>query len=320
MGKKLLYTKEEYYQHLLKLLPESDFILESYAGTERPCRITCNICKRSYEYTEAAKIARRARRGNKNVCRYCEKNNWTARQQAAKNKALYLLNKKQTIEAVTPVISWASRENNLWLCKKCGHTFSRSPQVMFTQDGLYCPWCETHPFEYSLDEIQVRAEELWGNEYSFLNVDKLKNKNGSKRVLVCHNKCGFKYSVNLWNFLHGQGCPKCKSSHGERKVRRYLQQHNFLFLEQKSIKVNNSYLKLDFYLENNGKKFAIEYNGIQHYQPVAYFNGEQGFAAQQKRDNLKKEYCLNNNIELIIIPYNDESLLNSEELAQRLNN
>ena len=74
---------------------------------------------------------------------------------------------------------------------------------MFTQGHLYCPWCETRPFKYSLNMIINRAQDLWGNEYAILSMDTLKNKNGSKRILVCHNKCGFKYSVNLWNFLHG---------------------------------------------------------------------------------------------------------------------
>lgn len=318
MNKK--YNKETYYSHLMKLLPESNFSLDIYTGTEEPCEITCNICKNHYIFSEAEKISRRARRGNKNVCKKCEKNDWTAKQKEAEYKAQYLLSKKGTIELVGKIKSWASRDNVTWKCKKCNHMFERSPYVLFSQNHLTCPWCETHPFEYSEEMIKQKSSELWGQEYTFLNIDKIKNKNGSKRALVCHNKCGFKYSVSLWNFLHGQGCPKCKASHGEKKVRDYLQKNNIIFLEQKIIKINDSFLKLDFYLEQkNGKKFAIEYNGIQHYQPVEYFNGEAGFKAQQQRDNNKKQYCKENNIELIVIPYFDESLLNSQELAQRLN-
>lgn len=313
------YTKDLYYQHLLDLLPESTFTLDVYNGTEQPCEITCTKCNSHYVFSQANLIARRAQRKNKNVCKKCEMNYWTKAQKDAEHKAKFLLEKKGNIKLISNLKSWASHEEATWLCLKCNHTFKRAPSIMFSQNALNCPWCETHPFEYTEDMIKEKAYELWGTEYSFLQIESLKNKNGSKRILVCHNKCNFKYSVSLWNFLHGQGCPKCKSSHGERKVRNYLQNHNILFLEQYTILVNNHYLKLDFYIESpSGRKFAIEYNGIQHYQPVSFFNGEQGFSAQKMRDTLKEQYCLMNNINLIIIPYNDESLLNSNILAQRL--
>lgn len=312
------YTKDTYYLHLKELLPESDFTLDLFTGTEQPCEITCNICNRHYRFSYAALVARRARRDCKNVCKYCEKNQWTKRQNDAKNKALYLLEKKKTIKLISDLTTWGARQPATWLCTKCNHSFERSPQVMFAQHGLFCPWCETHPMEYSEDMILAKSQELWGSEYTVLDTTTLKNPNGSKRIIVEHNKCGFKYNVNLWNFLHGQGCPHCRASHGEKKVRDYLIAHNFVFQEQYVVPVNNSYLRFDFYLEENQHKFVIEYNGIQHYQPVEFFNGQLGFEKQQMRDQLKIQYCKENNINLIIIPYTDESIINSEQLAQRL--
>lgn len=313
------YTQEYYYNEILKALPESRFRFEKYTGAEDPCTITCLNCNRTYDFSKARLIKRRASRGNKNVCRYCEENDWTKRQLLAEQKAKYMLQKKGSIILVSDIKSWASREPCIWHCKKCDHNFERSPFVMFSQNSLNCPWCETHPYEYTDEMLIEESATLWGTEYSILDTKCQRESNGSKRILVCHNKCGFKYEVNAYKFLHGQGCPKCKSSHGEWKVRKYLEAHNFIFQEQYSIHTNvNQWLKLDFYLEHNNHKIAIEYNGIQHYQPVEYFNGIIGFNAQQERDKIKKEYCDQNNIELIIIPYNDESLINSEKLAQRL--
>lgn len=122
--------------------------------------------------------------------------------------------------------------------------------------------------------IRGKAIELWGTEYTVLNYSE---KAKTRRILVSHNKCGFKYTVNLWNFLHGQGCPHCKASHGEKKVRDYLIKNQFYFREQYPIHTNGTILKLDFYLEEPCGKFAIEYNGIQHYRPVDFFNGEIGY-------------------------------------------
>lgn len=313
------YTKETYYQHLKELLPQSNFSLDVFNGTEQPCEITCNICHTHHYFSQAARIARRARRNCTNVCKNCEENDWTNRQKTAEQKAKYLLEKKQTIQLVSNVKTWSSREPAIWKCTKCNHTFERSPFVMFNQNVLSCPWCETHPFEYSEEMIREKTSELWGTEYTILDISKLKNKNGSKRIVVAHEKCGFKYDVSLWNFLHGQGCPKCKKSHGEKQVRNYLITYGFNFQEQYPIFTHNTCLKLDFYLEENNQKFAIEYNGIQHYQPVDFFGGEDGFKQQVLRDNWKSQYCSENNIQLIIIPYNDKSLINSNILAQRLN-
>lgn len=310
-----IYT---YHDYLQQLLPESNFNLDVFNGTEQPCEITCNLCGAHHSFSCAALIARRARRNCKNVCKNCEKNNWTLAQSTAKHKAQYLLKMKGTIQLIDGLITWGSKQPATWQCTKCGHLFKRSPAIMFNQNILSCPWCETHPFKDSNEMIIEKAQELWGTEYSILDILQATNKNGSKRILVSHNKCGFKYEVNLWNFLHGQGCPRCKSSHGERRVRNYLIKNKFYFQEQYPITINNTILKLDFYLEESDNKFAIEYNGIQHYQPVDFFNGAAGYAKQIERDKLKEKYCIENNIQLIIIPYNDESIINSDVLAQRL--
>jgi uncharacterized Rmd1/YagE family protein len=44
---------------------------------------------------------------------------------------------------------------------------------------------------------------------------------------------------------------------------------------------------------------AIEYQGIQHSQPVDYFGGEEAFLKNQERDQRKKALCLENGCLLI---------------------
>lgn len=50
---------------------------------------------------------------------------------------------------------------------------------------------------------------------------------------------------------------------------------------------------------------CIEYNGIQHYKSVKFFGGDDGLKITKKRDNIKKQYCKNNNINYKIISYKD---------------
>lgn len=63
----------------------------------------------------------------------------------------------------------------------------------------------------------------------------------------------------------------------------------------------NKKLRFDFYIDE--LNLCIEYNGIQHYEPIERFGGEKQFKLQQNNDYRKQEYCEKNNIELLIIPY-----------------
>ena len=79
---------------------------------------------------------------------------------------------------------------------------------------------------------------------------------------------------------------------------------------------NINVLKFDFYLPKYN--LCIEYNGIQHYQAIDYFGGEERFKQQQKLDTIKQQWCTENNIKLIIIPYLDFSILNQEYILNIL--
>ena len=60
-------------------------------------------------------------------------------------------------------------------------------------------------------------------------------------------------------------------------------------------------LPFDFYLPDHN--ICIECQGQQHYYAVDFFGGEDNFIKLQKRDKIKSDYCLQNNIMLICLPY-----------------
>ena len=78
-----------------------------------------------------------------------------------------------------------------------------------------------------------------------------------------------------------------------------LKEKNITFDREKTftecVSDTGNLLKFDFVLYRpNGEIYAIiEYNGIQHYQPIEFFGGQEGFESQIKRDNIKKEFCKN---------------------------
>ena len=96
----------------------------------------------------------------------------------------------------------------------------------------------------------------------------------------------------------------CLLSTGEMKISQLLNQNNIIFEQQKMF--DNCYLhnggkcRFDFYINNT---YLIEYDGQQHFYSVEYFGGEKQFKIQQERDAYKNQWCRENNIPLIRIPY-----------------
>ena len=59
----------------------------------------------------------------------------------------------------------------------------------------------------------------------------------------------------------------------------------------------------------------IEFQGIQHYQPVKRFGGVKKFELNQQRDQIKRLFAKSNGSNLIEIPYT----MSNEEIITLLN-
>lgn len=128
------------------------------------------------------------------------------------------------------------------------------------------------------------------------------------------SKDGYLWETKPSNILfNGCGCPQCHETSGERKVRQWLEKHNIAYIFQKTFD-NCRDLRLlpfDFYLPDFDT--VIEYDHKQHYEPIEHFGGQEAFELRIKHDNIKNEYCKNNGISLLRIPYfkNVEEELNN---------
>lgn len=120
----------------------------------------------------------------------------------------------------------------------------------------------------------------------------------------CQCECGNKCIVSATHLKRGftQSCG-CLSSKGEEKIGCLLRENNIPFETQKSF--NNCIAivrsaRFDFYINN---RYLIEYNGIQHYQATSGWNNEEHLIKTQQRDQKKIDWCKQNDVPLIIIPY-----------------
>lgn len=96
-----------------------------------------------------------------------------------------------------------------------------------------------------------------------------------------------------------------KGSKGEQLVDAILGFNNIDYIREYAFKnKEGNYQRMDFYVLYNGKEFCLEYHGQQHYSENIYYNHK----ATVRLDNIKKEYCKNNNIVYLEIPYTMNNL------------
>ncbi len=129
--------------------------------------------------------------------------------------------------------------------------------------------------------------------------------------------CGHEWSVVPFNILSGSGCPQCYMSHGEKIISIYLKEHNINYNPQYTFDdCKYKYvLPFDFYLTDYN--ICIEYDGEQHYKPVKWFGGEEGFKKTQERDKIKTQYCADNNISLLRIRYDQDIVSTLEKFLSQ---
>lgn len=98
-------------------------------------------------------------------------------------------------------------------------------------------------------------------------------------------------------------CPGCRESKGEKKIRKFLECNNIVYIKEKRFK-KCKYIRtlpFDFYLPHYN--LCIEYDGALHFEEVDYFGGLEGLEKRKEKDKIKNNFCKKNDINLLRIPY-----------------
>lgn len=199
---------------------------------------------------------------------------------------------------------------------KCGNFFTSSIHEFKSNSKRQCNKCGIGLMTI-VDFLQLFENEDITNDCVLLEYE---NSGGhvladSEIKLQC--LCGELFETKRYLFTHRNRnkCEKCASSisKGEMRIRNCLNeiainhQREFLFDDCRGIRKP---LPFDFAIFDNNSNlmYLIEYDGKHHYKPVN-FGGRSDEAAlidhevTKKNDKIKNQYCIDNNIPLIRIPY-----------------
>lgn len=118
---------------------------------------------------------------------------------------------------------------------------------------------------------------------------------------------------------HTISCGCLTLSHGESRIREILDTAKIPYQTEVTFSDcifpdSQGLARFDFYVNN---QYLIEYDGIQHFECDNFnksWNTKEHLVKTQQHDLYKNQWCKNNNIPLIRIPYTHEQNLCLEDL------
>ena len=168
---------------------------------------------------------------------------------------------------------------------------------------------------------KTRTKNLVGLRFGKLTVlELLEDSNKfNRRVYRCKCDCGNEINVpsSSLTTYHTLSCG-CLTSYWNMYIQQFLEKSKVEYKSEYTIFIGENYYRYDFYLPQYN--LFIEYDGQQHYEPVRFHgnNAEENnrvFKIIQEHDEIKNNYCKENNINLLRIPYwetkNIETIINN---------
>jgi len=267
-------TKEEAINKLkelnYKIVNEEEYLLNEKLTTNYRTEIQCL----THNYIWKSTIGEAYRKAKYcNTCRIHDNKTWIDHANDKNYKILNIDNDNATFQCEYKHTAWTTKKSNIAFtsCKECNGKITLE-MVLNKLNKLKFELLNKEEYQNSrtIGEFKCSRDHIW--------------------------KC------QIHNVYSGKSeCPECSTNMGEAKCKFILETiFNKKFIKTRKI-IDNG-LELDMY--NEELNLALEYNGIMHYkEDKKFFHKYGGFEEQQQRDQYKLQFCLDNNINLIIVPY-----------------
>jgi very-short-patch-repair endonuclease len=293
------FSEEEFQQRLKENYGDKFETLTPYFDSKSEIKVKCKVC--GYEWVT---LGGRLLRGH--GCKQCSILSRT------KNKDKFL---KEFIDKFGYECELVSKYKNgktkiKVKCKTCGNIKEIRPDhLLHSKCG--CSFCANKKrgvdSRKSHDNFVNGVFNKFGDKYEVIGQYVKANVKIDIKCNVCNNI----WKITPYSLLDGHGCPNCKQSKGEVIIKQYLDNNNINYNQQYVFKgcVNKYVLHFDFYLPDYNT--CIECDGRQHFKAIDYFGGEDGLKYMKNNDDIKNNYCKDNNIKIIRIPYTQINKINN---------
>ena len=204
-------------------------------------------------------------------------------------------------------VTGGSHVKVLWL-GKCGHEWEAFIHNRTSKQANGCPYC-SHKMVNEDNSLASCFPKIAAEWHPTKNGELLPSQvswKTYKRVWWL-GKCGHEWKTLVrvrTRKIRPAGCPICQESRGEVAVERALEGCGVEYETQVRFPECRDKKPLPFDFLVAGSKLLIEYQGLQHYEPVN-FGGDYvaAFEGIKRRDEIKRSWCHQNGYELLVIPY-----------------
>lgn len=287
-------------EDILKILSEKNItLLDKYINTNVKTKLKCNIC----EYVWDGRIGNIIHGQGCYVC-------GRLKIKKASSLNLNFVKTEMLKYGVTLLEDCYSNAKTKMLCKcnTCNYEWKVNYDNIQRKKRSPCPNCKKIKTG-TYKRLPIRQVEDYLKNKSIKLISAYIN---SKTPIICECiHCGFIWKSSGLNYIKNYDvtCQNCnKQSNLSEKICRYIFEKifnkKFIKTRIKCYGVGGGPLELDGYCEE--LKLAFEHNGPQHYSPKNFGSENSSktnvkFDDQIKNDNIKKEWCKENGISLIII-------------------
>lgn len=290
-------TNDEFVREVYNLVGDEYTPLTEYEKSSKHVIMKHNLCGNEYPVTPNHFTV------NGRRCPECADNGATRRktvEQFKKNIEDLVGNEYELLST-----SYKNNHTNVMMKHKlCSHEYPVSPHNFLA--GNRCPECANktrwQKQKMSHEEFVSRLYDVVGDKYEAIS----EYDGYNTHLMIRHNECGHEYPVQPANILYGKGCPACNQSKGEELINSLLEDSGVDYNREHKFEgcKHRRELPFDFVIFENGLPIlAIEYDGMQHFRPMGVWGGEEKLKRTQICDKIKNEFCENNDIPLVRIPY-----------------
>lgn len=284
-------TQEEFVEQVKQLVGNEYEVLGKFKGSRQKVKIKHNICGYTWDVKASAFVHSGTR---------CPKCNGGIKKIRTHDDFIREVRIRHGDKYEILSIYKNTYTNIIYKCNEHGE-YTAKPQT-FLVNG--CNGCSMDRRAKTHEQFLLELRSIHEN---ITPIDIYKR---SKYKMRFKCICGHEWKITANQILTGYGgCPICdmNTSIGEKEIEKCLQSLNLKYTKQytnEKCKYVNT-LRFDIYVEN---KILIEFDGKQHFEPVDFGGkgmeyAEKDFETRRLQDEVKNNFCIENNIPLIRIPY-----------------